>query len=304
MSLPRNVLLTIVIVAVIAVGALLALAGSQNGWTLGGANGASDASGAPGLPGFGIAVLIAFLVQWLAYIPAVIAKTDRFFDLTGSLTYIAVTIMLVVLSPSLDARDMILAAVVVVWAVRLGSFLFARNIRSGGDDRFDEIMKSKLRFFMVWTLQGLWVSLTAAAAWIALSSSHSTPLDWTTGLGLALWVAGFAIEVTADAQKSRFKADPANRGRFISSGLWSLSRHPNYFGEILLWIGVLVIAAPALQGWQWIALLSPAFVVLLLTRVSGIPTLEKKADKKWADDPAYQAYRAKTPVLVPIPRKQ
>lgn len=298
MSLPRNVLLAAVSVLVIALGALLALAGSQHGWTL-------AASGdAPGLPGFALAVLIAFVVQWLAYVPAAIAKTDRFFDLTGSLTYISVTIALVVLSPSLDARDMILAAVVVVWAARLGSFLFVRNIRSGGDDRFDEIMQSKLRFFMVWTLQGLWVSLTAAAAWIALSSSHTAPLNWTTWVGLALWVAGFTIEVTADVQKSRFRAEPQNRGRFIDSGLWSLSRHPNYFGEILLWIGVLVIAAPTLQGWQWVALMSPVFVVLLLTRVSGIPTLEKKAAKKWGDDPEYRAYRARTSTLIPLPRKR
>lgn len=298
MSRPRPVVLVSVICIVVVMGILLALAGSQHGWAVGGSG------STPGFPGFALAVLVAFVVQWIAYIPASIAQTDRFFDATGSLTYIAVTIMLVLLAPSLDARDLILASVVVVWAVRLGSFLFVRNIRSGRDDRFDEIKKSKLRFLMVWTLQALWVSLTATAAWIALASSNSAPLDWTTWVGLALWIIGFTIEVTADLQKSRFKADPNNRGRFIRSGLWSVSRHPNYFGEILLWIGVLVIAAPALQGWQWIALLSPVLVVLLLTRVSGIPTLDKKAEQKWGDDPEYQAYRARTSVLIPMPPKK
>lgn len=297
MSRPRPIVLTAVICVVIALGALLALAGSQHGWNLGGSG------STPGFPGFALAVLLAFAVQWVVYIPAAIAQTDRYFDATGSLTYIAVTIMLVVLSPTLDARDLILAAVVVVWAVRLGSFLFVRNIRSGRDDRFDEIKKSKLRFLMVWTLQALWVSLTASAAWIALASSNSAPLDWTTWVGLMLWLVGFVLEVTADMQKSRFKADPRNRGRFIQTGLWSVSRHPNYFGEILLWIGVLVIATPVLQGWQWIALLSPIFVTLLLTQVSGIPTLDKKAAEKWGDDPEYQAYRARTSVLIPMPRK-
>lgn len=298
MSRPRPVILVSVICIVIALGVLLALAGSQHGWVLGGSG------STPGFPGFALAVLVAFVVQWVAYIPAAVAQTDRFFDATGSLTYISVTIMLVVLSPSLDARDLILAAVVVVWAARLGTFLFVRNIRSGRDDRFDEIKKSKLRFLMVWTLQALWVSLAATAAWIALASTNDAPLGWTTWVGLALWIIGFTIEVVADMQKSRFKADPSNHGRFIRTGLWSVSRHPNYFGEIVLWIGVLVIAAPVLQGWQWVALLSPIFVVVLLTRVSGIPTLEKKAATKWGDDPEYLAYRARTSVLIPMPTKK
>ncbi|QIM19058.1 DUF1295 domain-containing protein [Leucobacter coleopterorum] len=285
----------VLIVIATVLGVLLAFAGSQHGWTLGGSN---------NLPGFALAVIAAFVVQWLAYIPAAIAQTDRYFDATGALTYISVTILLLVLSPGLDPRSIILGAIVIVWAARLGSFLFMRNRRSGRDDRFDEIKTSKIRFLGVWTVQGLWVSLTAAAAWISISSSERAPLDWTTWVGLAIWAIGFSIEVTADLQKSRFKADPGNKGKFIQSGLWSVSRHPNYFGEIMLWVGVLVIAVPVLQGWQWIALLSPVFVIVLLTKVSGIPLLEEKAQRKWGDDPDYQAYRASTPALVPMPRRR
>ncbi len=286
----RSLILT---VAAIVLGGLLALAGSNNSWTIGG-----GADGG-GFPGFALAVIVAFAVQWIAYIPAAIAQTDRYFDLTGSLTYISVTILLLASSPGLDPRSVILTALVVIWAARLGSFLFARNRRSGTDDRFDEIKTSKLRFLSVWTVQGLWVSLTAAAAWIAITSANDAPLGWTTWAGLAIWLFGFAFEVVADNQKRLFKADQANAGKFIQTGLWSVSRHPNYFGEIVLWIGVLVIAAPAFQGWQWVALLSPAFVIVLLTRVSGIPLLEAKAERKWGDDPAYLAYRARTPRLVP-----
>lgn len=285
----------LVVLITVVLGGLLALAGSQQGWSLGGL---SD------LPGFALAVILAYVVQWIVFIPSAIFQTDRYFDATGAFTYISVTILLLVLSPGLDLRGLILGAVVVIWAARLGSFLFARNRRSGHDDRFDEIKTSKLHFLMVWTLQGLWVSLTAAAAWIAISSLHQAPLDWTMWLGLVIWAAGFGIEVTADLQKSRFKADPSNAGKFIQSGLWSISRHPNYFGEILLWIGVLVIAAPVLQGWQWVALLSPVFVILLLTRVSGIPLLEEKARRNWGDDPEYQAYRARTSVLLPLPNRK
>ena len=286
----RSLILT---VAAIVLGGLLALAGSNNSWTIGG-----GADGG-GFPGFALAVVVAFAVQWIAYIPAAIAQTDRYFDLTGSLTYISVTILLLASSPGLDPRSVILTALVVIWAARLGSFLFARNRRSGTDDRFDEIKTSKLRFLSVWTVQGLWVSLTASAAWIAITSANDAPLGWTTWAGLAIWLFGFAIEVVADNQKRLFKADQANAGKFIQTGLWSVSRHPNYFGEIVLWIGVLIIAAPALQGWQWVALLSPVFVVVLLTRVSGIPLLEAKAERKWGDDPAYLAYRARTPRLIP-----
>ncbi|MFD5601304.1 DUF1295 domain-containing protein [Leucobacter sp. NPDC058333] len=277
----------ILIVAALVLSGLLAFAGSQQGWSVG------------PFAGFAIAVAAAFIVQWVAFVPAAMTQTDRYFDLTGSLTYIAVTVLLLALSPERDARSIILTVLVVVWAVRLGSFLFMRNLRSGGDDRFEEIKASKLRFFSVWSVQGLWVSLTAAAAWIAITSAHSAPLGWTTFIGIAVWVIGFGIEVTADLQKSRFKAEPANSGRFIRSGLWSVVRHPNYLGEILLWIGVLIVAAPVLQGWQWVALLSPVFVIVLLTRVSGIPLLEAKAERKWGDDPEYRAYRARTPALVP-----
>ncbi|QIM15723.1 DUF1295 domain-containing protein [Leucobacter insecticola] len=282
----------ILIAATIILSTLLALAGSVDGWRVG------------EIPGFALAIIIAFAVQWLVYIPSAIAQSDRVFDATGAATYISVTLLMLALSPRLDPRSIILTALIVVWAARLGTFLFLRNRRSGTDDRFDEIKTSKLRFLSIWTVQGLWVSLTAAAAWITITSEHSAPLGWTTWLGIAIWILGFVTEVTADLQKSRFKADPANADRFITSGLWSIVRHPNYLGEILLWIGVLIIAVPVLQGWQWVALLSPVFVILLLTRVSGIPTLEHKAAKKWGDDPDYQAYRARTPALIPGLRRK
>jgi len=124
-------------------------------------------------------------------------------------------------------------------------------------------------------------------------------MDLFALIGLLVWVFGFAMEVVADYQKSRFNADPKNKGKFIQTGLWSRSRHPNYFGEIVLWIGVMIIALPVLQGWQWVALISPVFVTLLLTRVSGIPLLEKKADQKWGGQADYEAYKRQTPGLIP-----
>lgn len=280
----RNSLLAVPMVVLLGAG--LAAAGSQGGATM------------AGLPVFAVAVVTAFVIQWVVFVPSYVARTERFFDLTGSVTYIAVTVG-VLLAGSWDARRVLLAVLVLVWAVRLGVFLFGRVSRSGADDRFDEIKGSFPRFLAVWTIQGLWVSVTAAAAWIAISASRQVGIDAFAVVGFVLWAAGFAVEVVADQQKSRFRADPANRGRFISTGLWSRSRHPNYFGEILLWIGVAVIALPVLEGWQWVGLVSPVFVAVLIIRVSGIPLLEAKAEAKWGGQPDYEAYKQTTPVLVP-----
>lgn len=277
----------VAIIVVVAIGAFVAWAGSQGSAALG------------GVPLFAAAVAMAYVIQWLVFIPSWAQRTEKYFDLTGSLTYITITVALALLTPGLDARALIVAALVVVWAGRLGSFLFRRIHRAGRDDRFDELKKTPLRFLNVWTIQGLWVTLTAAAAWITITSATRRDLDAFAVVGGVLWLAGFGIEVVADQQKSRFRADPANRDRFINTGLWSRSRHPNYFGEILLWVGIAVISIPVLSGWQWIALATPVFVTLLLTKVSGVPLLEAKAEKKWGGQPDYEAYKRSTPVLVP-----
>jgi steroid 5-alpha reductase family enzyme len=188
---------------------------------------------------------------------------------------------------------------VAVWAIRLGSFLFGRIRKAGKDDRFDEIKPSFIRFLNVWTIQGLWVTFTMAAALVAITTATRKELDLFAIVGFLVWIFGFAIEVVADSQKSRFSANPDNKGKFIQTGLWSRSRHPNYFGEIMLWVGIAIIALPVLQGWQWFALISPFFVTLLLTRVSGVPLLEKKADKKWGGQEDYESYKKRTPVLIP-----
>jgi steroid 5-alpha reductase family enzyme len=272
---------------VVIVGMLVALAGSQGG------------SVVAGIPIFTILVGLAFLIQWLVFIPSFLLQTEHFYDITGSLTYLSVTVLALILTPGTDARSVILFTLVIIWALRLGTFLFRRIQKAGRDDRFDEIKPFFIRFLNAWTLQALWITLTSSAALIAITSATRRTFDIFAVIGLLVWLFGFGFEVAADAQKSRFNASPANKGKFISSGLWSRSRHPNYFGEIVLWIGVLIIALPVLRGWQWVALISPVFVTLLLTRVSGVPLLEKKADKKWGGQADYEAYKQRTPVLIP-----
>lgn len=281
----RNAL--IALLAIILVGVLIALAGSQGGAVVG------------GIPVFAISVALAFLIQWLVFIPAFVLQSEKFFDLTGSLSYVTVITVTLLLSGTFDSRSILIFILVVVWAARLGTFLYRRIKKAGKDDRFDEIKPSFLRFLNVWTIQGLWITLTLAAALVAITSSYRKGIDVFAIIGLLIWLLGFGIEAVADYQKSRFNADPANKGKFVNTGLWSRSRHPNYFGEITLWIGIAVIALPVLRGWQFVALISPIFVTLLLTKVSGIPLLEKKADKKWGGQEDYEAYKKKTPVLIP-----
>jgi steroid 5-alpha reductase family enzyme len=185
----------------------------------------------------------------------------------------------------------------------LGTFLFRRILAAGEDRRFREIKPSAARFLLTWTLQGLWVTFSLAAALAAITSEYRVDLGFFAVLGAVVWLFGFGIEVIADWQKSKFREDPQNAGKFIQSGLWAWSRHPNYFGEIVLWIGVAIVALPVLRGWQWVTMISPIFIVLLLTRISGVPMLETRADEKWGGQPDYEAYKANTPVLLPLPPK-
>jgi steroid 5-alpha reductase family enzyme len=154
---------------------------------------------------------------------------------------------------------------------------------------------------MTWTLQGLWVLLTMACALAIITGIERESIGWVAIVGIGVWVAGFTIEVVADRQKSAFKRDQANEGLFITSGLWAWSRHPNYFGEIVLWTGIAIMALPVLSGWRWVTLISPVFVALLLTRVSGIPMLEARAQERWGGNEEFQQYTRNTPVLIPRP---
>jgi steroid 5-alpha reductase family enzyme len=283
----RNALIALPIVILIGIG--VAIAGSQGGARV------------AGFPLFALAVGLAFLFQWIAFIPAYLLQSEKFYDLTGSITYITIMVVTFLLSPYKDGRSLLLMALVVIWAGRLGTFLFRRIQKSGKDERFDEIKPSFFGFLNAWTLQGLWVTFTASAALAAITTTARKDLGWFALVGLLVWISGFAIEVVADAQKSRFKSDPANKGDFISSGLWAWSRHPNYFGEIMLWIGVAIIAIPVLRGWQWVTMISPVFVTLLITQISGVPMLEKRADETWGGQEDYEEYKQKTPVLLPRP---
>lgn len=257
-----------------------------------------------GWPLFALAIGGIFAIQWIAFVPAWLRRTERFFDLVGSATFIAAMLFVLVGCAAFDARSLLLTAMVCIWALRLGAFLTARMIRNGADRRFDAIKSRAGIFFMAWTLQGLWVSLAAGCALAALSAARGGPLGPMAAAGASLWAVGLALEIIADEQKRRFRARPENADRFIDTGLWSLCRHPNYLGEIVLWCGIALVALPALSGWGYATLVSPVFVWVLLTRISGIRLLEARGRQRWAGDPAYRAYVERTPPLLPRPRRR
>ncbi|MDX1384949.1 MAG: DUF1295 domain-containing protein, partial [Thermoanaerobaculia bacterium] len=140
-----------------------------------------------------------------------------------------------------------------------------------------------------------------SAALAAITAGSDVPLGPVAAVGFVLWLGGWSLEVAADRQKRDFRSAERNRDAFITTGLWAWSRHPNYFGEIVLWIGVAVVAAPTFEGWRWVTLISPVFVIFLLTRVSGVNLLEARADERWGGREDYEAYKRRTPVLIPRP---
>lgn len=281
----KQVIKSLIIVPLLA--ALVAFAGSQYGQH-------SNA-----IPIYAICIAFAFVFNWLAFIPAFKMQTEKFFDLVGSATYIITIIMACTLVSESDNRTLLVSVLIIIWALRLGSFLYKRIHKAGKDDRFDTIKPDGLRFFNVWTIQALWVTLTTAPALMAITSTVRKELGLFALIGFIIWLIGFVIEVIADNQKTKFKADPSNAGKFISTGLWAKSRHPNYFGEILLWIGMFIICLPVLRGWHLVSIISPIFVYLLLTKISGVPGLEAKAEKKWGGEEGYERYKKETPLLIP-----
>jgi steroid 5-alpha reductase family enzyme len=248
---------------------------------------------------------LCLLLNLLVFIPAAMAKTEKYFDLTGSINYLLLMgVALFAMGESINLRATCLAVMVCLWALRLGIYLMRRIHAEGKDGRFDEMKQRPIDFIVPWVLQALWVFLTSLAV-VVLMATHpeNAGIVFTDLLGGAFWLSGFIIEAIADAQKSAFKKGLNNAGTFIQSGLWRWSQHPNYFGEILLWTGMFVIGAGFYEGTQWLAVISPLFIYLLLTKISGINLLDERADARWGNSPEYQSYKQKTAVLFLRPPK-
>eukprot|EP01118_Nematostelium_gracile_P007782 TRINITY_DN254_c0_g1_i1.p1 TRINITY_DN254_c0_g1~~TRINITY_DN254_c0_g1_i1.p1 ORF type:complete len:272 (-),score=53.10 TRINITY_DN254_c0_g1_i1:50-808(-) len=248
-------------------------------------------------------LLIDFGIQWTGFTAAAILQTEKFYDFLGTGSYMALGYY----SYSKSAgflRQKIVTGMMCTWSFRLWTFLTRRIIRDQEDKRFANIRGKPIRFFIAWTVQAIWVFLTASPVFIVNSNNdNNVPLNWSDYIGWVLWAAGLAIEAIADQQKFDFRSDKNNKDKFINTGLWKYSRHPNYFGEILLWTGTYLSSRSVFQGWQNLGIISPLFITFLLTRVSGIPLVEKANDKKWNGNPKYEEYKRRTSILIPMPPK-
>ena len=242
-------------------------------------------------------ILLIFCMQWVSFIPAFIFQTEKFYDLTGSITYLTAVFYTLYVTGSNNLSDLIIVGCVAVWAIRLGSFLFIRIHKAGEDRRFRTIKPNFTRFLMTWTLQGMWVSMCLLCVLTALSSYSGVVMNSIFFIGLLVFILGLSIEIIADYQKTVFRRNIENKDKFITTGLWSLSRHPNYFGEILLWAGIAIMSISSLQGLQYITLISPIFVYVLLVYISGVRILEAQAEKKWGHLDSFKEYIKNTPRL-------
>lgn len=248
-------------------------------------------------------IAISYLIHWIVFIPSYLQKTEKFYDFTGMIAYLSIIGFALYqkkqILGTIDFDSMLIGILISVWTLRLGMFLFYRVFKVGEDDRFEAVKTSASRFFIWFTVSGLWVSLTSIAAINILTTKIDHNNYYFVYLGALVWLFGFLFEVISDYQKMKFKNIPDNKNKFIDTGLWSLSRHPNYFGEIILWIGIFIITLPSISGIDYITIISPIFVYFLLNKISGINLLEIKAQKRWGELESYKAYRSKTPQLIP-----
>ena len=252
-----------------------------------------------GFNSFKFLISLAVLIQFAIFLPSFLFQTEKFYDLTGSLTFISISSIAYFSLDNPTTIDTILYLYVIVWAGRLGIFLFRRINKDGKDERFDKAKKKFFWFLQYWMGQAGWVVFTAGASILAILSPVEAELEVLAFIGIFLWWSGFLIEVIADYQKRKFRETSDPKTKFISTGLWSRSRHPNYFGEITLWVGMAVISLSSLSGIEYVtAIVSPVFVYLLLVKLEGVPMLERIADERYGDLSDYQEYKAKTPVLM------
>ena len=243
-------------------------------------------------------IILSFIIHWLLFIPAYVFKTEKFYDLTGTISYISIVLYVLLSSTDgiINYGNIIVSCLIIMWTLRLGTFLYTRIKKAGEDKRFREIKKSFSWFFMAFTISGMWVSICTICALTGIS--NGIELTGVTYTGVIIFIIGFALEIISDNQKTNFRKIEYNKDKFITTGLWKYSRHPNYLGEIILWTGVAIISYSSLEVYQMFTLVSPIFTYLLLVNVSGINLLEKSGEKKWGHLDSYKSYKENTPRLI------
>jgi steroid 5-alpha reductase family enzyme len=247
------------------------------------------------------ALLISLGINAVFFALAASLKTDKVTDLSYGLSFLTIAAAVLVRSGVFDPGRLIVAFCVFTWSIRLALYLFSRILRTKVDHRFDGIRESFPRFARFWILQAMTAWLVSLPVILYLGGRIPRTVDLPLVLGGVLALIALVFESVADAQKSAFHNRPEPKDTFIKTGLWKFSRHPNYFGETMFWWGLFLAVPPAFSGLQYLAVLGPVFITVLLLFVSGIPLLEKSADAKYGKNPEYQSYKAATSIFIPVP---
>nr|XP_043640181.1 uncharacterized protein LOC122611254 isoform X1 [Erigeron canadensis] len=248
-----------------------------------------------------LTAIVTFGYQLSFFIVTALLKFDKVTDFAGSTNFVIIALLTLIVKGSWHFRQVVLSFLVVVWGLRLGLFLLMRILNWGEDRRFDEMRANLGKLAVFWIFQAIWVWTVSLPVTVVNATDSNPGLKAQDIIGWIMWSVGISIEATADQQKLTFKNSPENRGKWCDVGLWGYSRHPNYFGEIFLWWGIFVASTPVLEGAEWLVVLGPLFLTLLLLFISGIPLLEESGDKKYGNVAGYRQYKKTTSPLVPLP---
>ena len=243
-------------------------------------------------------ILVVILINLVGFALGYLLQSDKFTDVLYASSFAAVVMTGWYLSSDVGGAKLIVGLLVLIWAIRLGGYLFIRIHKMQSDQRFEQMRPVFWRFLGFWILQIVSIIIIALPV-IFLLAKPAAGFSWTVAVGAGIWLIGFVLEAVADWQKFRFKLQAENKDTFIQSGLWRSIRHPNYLGEILVWLGIFVACLPWLEGIEWMAVASPIWIFVLLRYISGIPLLEERANEKYGKLAKYQEYVQKTGRLLP-----
>lgn len=244
-------------------------------------------------------ILLAYVSLW--YILSIILKRADIVDIAWGLGYV-VLVFYYLLSTDITSRGVLVATLIIIWGLRLAIFVFSRNRKKKEDFRYMNWRNTWKNFYLrsyiqIFLLQGalLLIIISPVSIMFSQTQGYINTLDV---LGLLVWLAGFLFETVGDQQLIEFKKKPENKGKIITTGLWSYTRHPNYFGEVLLWWGIFIITLSS--PYWYLGFLGPVTITVLILFVSGIPMLEEKYD----NNPEYQEYKKRTSMFIPLPPRR
>ncbi|XP_074576761.1 uncharacterized protein LOC141833259 [Curcuma longa] len=248
-----------------------------------------------------LTAIVTVAYQFVFFVITALLKFDKVTDFAGSTNFVLLALLTLLVKGSWHFRQIVLTILVSLWGLRLALFLLMRILQWGEDKRFDEMRTNLGKLAVFWTFQAVWVWTVSLPLTIVNASNRNPSVEARDVIGWIMWIVGISFEAIADQQKLQFKNSPANKGKWCTVGVWKYSRHPNYFGEIFLWWGIFVASTPVLNGAEWLVVLGPIFLTLLLLFVSGIPLLEDSADKRYGRVSEYRHYKATTSPLIPLP---